>query len=308
MVGLALHLQGLVKSPLYASDLSESAVLCSRENYRRYGCPAEVRGGSLFEPWRGMTFDVIVDDISGIAQDVAVVSPWFQGVPCDTGQDGTDLVVEILRSAPRRLAEGGRLFFPVLSLSNVDRLLQVAKETFGAVDRVGRQDWPLPAELKTHMPLLRKLHAAGIHQAGRTVWHGPVLHRSLLCRKSIGRLAERAIAVMSQITQADVIAVVEDALKMKPGTLGEETRAQEVDRWDSLGQLSILVALDKLFEGKIASVAEMAEADSVPKILDILRQRSLLGEVWPRSPSPPSRIETSDVSWKCRSRNTGRPT
>ena len=81
---------------------------------------------------------------------------------------------------------------------------------------------------------------------------------------------------MSQITQADAIAVVEDALKMKPGTLGEESRAQEVDRWDSLGQLSILVALDKLFDGKIANITEMAEADSVPKILNILRQRSLL--------------------------------
>lgn len=161
VVGLALHLQGLIKLPLYASDLSKSAVLCSRENFERYGCPAEVCGGSLFEPWLGKKFDVIVDDISGIAQDVAVVSPWFQGVPCDTGKDGTDLVVEILRSAPQHLTDEGRLFFPVLSLSNVDLLLQVAKENFGTLDKVGRQDWPLPAELKIHMSLLRKLHAEG---------------------------------------------------------------------------------------------------------------------------------------------------
>jgi release factor glutamine methyltransferase len=161
VVGVALHLYGLIKSPIYASDLSKPAVLCSRVNFERYGCVSEVRDGSLFQPWSGMKFDVIVDDISGIAQSIADVSPWFQGVPCDTGKDGVDLVVEIIRSAPRHLNEGGSFFFPVLSLSNVDRLLQVAKENFAMVERVGRQDWPLPAELKSHLPLLRKLNEEG---------------------------------------------------------------------------------------------------------------------------------------------------
>lgn len=162
VVGIALHLHGLIKAPIYASDLSKPAVLCSRVNFDRYGCVAEVRDGSLFQPWTGNKFDVIVDDISGIAQSVADVSPWFQGVPCDTGKDGVDLVVEIIRRAPQHLNEGGRFFFPVLSLSNVDKLLQMAKECFGSVERVGRQDWPLPAELKPHLPLLRKLKAEGL--------------------------------------------------------------------------------------------------------------------------------------------------
>ncbi len=161
VVGLALYLQGLTKSPLYASDLSKPAVFCSRENFKRYGCQAEVRNGALFEPWLGEKFDVIVDDISAIAQDIAVVSPWFQGVPCDTGKDGTNLVSEILCSARQYLTDKGFLFFPILSLSNVDILLNVAKENFGTLNRVIRQDWPLPAELKLHMPLLRKLNAEG---------------------------------------------------------------------------------------------------------------------------------------------------
>lgn len=161
VVGLVLYLQGLITAPLCASDLSQPAVHCSRENFERYGCPAEVRGGSLFEPWHGMKFDVIIDDVSGIAQDVAVVSPWFQGVPCGTGKDGTDLVVEILRKAPEYLSKRGRFFFPVLSLSNVDLLLKTAKESFSKLEMVARQDWPLPAELKIHMPLLKKLDKEG---------------------------------------------------------------------------------------------------------------------------------------------------
>ena len=161
VVGLALHYAGLVKEPLQASDLSSSAVECSRENFERYGCPAVVREGSLFEPWHNKKFDIIVDDISGIAQDVADISPWFQGVPCDTGKDGIDLVVEILRSAPEYLNSEGRIFFPVLSLSNVDMILKEAKDTFTSVVLVGRKDWPLPKDLYIHLPLLRKLNAEG---------------------------------------------------------------------------------------------------------------------------------------------------
>ena len=161
VVGIALNLQGVIKAPVYASDLSKPAVLCSRVNFDRYTFKADVREGSLFQPWIGNKFDVIVDDISGIAQSVATISPWFQGVPCDTGEDGVDLVVEIIRSAPQYLNDGGRLFFPVLSLSNVDKLLQEARNCFGSVERVGRQDWPLPIELKAHLPLLRKLSAEG---------------------------------------------------------------------------------------------------------------------------------------------------
>ena len=126
-----------------------------------YGCVAEVRNGSLFQPWSGYRFDVIVDDISGIASGVAAVSSWFQGVPCESGEDGVDLVVEVILGAPRHLSDGGSFFFPVLSLSNADKILQVAKECFRSVERVGRQDWPLPIELKEHIPLLKALRAKG---------------------------------------------------------------------------------------------------------------------------------------------------
>jgi acyl carrier protein len=81
---------------------------------------------------------------------------------------------------------------------------------------------------------------------------------------------------MSKISQSEIIAVIEKALEMKPGLLGENTSAEDVEMWDSLGQLSILVALDKLFDGKIAGINEMAEAASIPKILNILRQKLLL--------------------------------
>ena len=161
VVGLSLWLEGLAKEPICASDLSVPSVSCSQENFRRYECEADIRCGALFEPWADEKFDVIVDDISGISQDVASISPWFGGVPCDTGRDGTDLVLDILRNSSKHLSEDGYFFFPVLSLSNVDAILKEAKENFALVKLIKRQEWPLPKELEEHMPLLKKLSARG---------------------------------------------------------------------------------------------------------------------------------------------------
>ena len=161
VVGIALRQHGLTTMPISASDVSEAAVCCSKANFLRYGCEADVRSGTLFQPWADMKFDVIVDDISGISQSIAEVSPWFPGVPCDTGDDGLNLVVEVVQNSSKYLNIGGKLFFPVISLSNVDKILKTAREQFHKVELVGRQDWPLPVELKAHLPLLKKLNAEG---------------------------------------------------------------------------------------------------------------------------------------------------
>ena len=81
---------------------------------------------------------------------------------------------------------------------------------------------------------------------------------------------------MSKIVQSDVIAVIENALEIKTGTLTSSTCAEEVESWDSIGQLSILVALDELYDGEIVSISEMAEASSVTKIIEILRRHTML--------------------------------
>jgi len=47
-------------------------------------------------------------------------------------------------------------------LSNVDVLLDVAKENFITVEQISRQEWPLPDELKQHLPLLERLNDEGI--------------------------------------------------------------------------------------------------------------------------------------------------
>jgi release factor glutamine methyltransferase len=175
VVGIALHLKKVVKQPIFASDLSQSAVEFSKLNFAKYDCRSDVRCGSLFSPWEGEKFDIIVDDISGIAKEIADVSPWFQGIPCESGKDGTSLISNIIKQSPLFLNENGKFFFPAISLSNIDALIKDARESYSNLQLIKRQEWPLPDELKQYIPLLEKLNEKKIikliKKFGMYIWY-----------------------------------------------------------------------------------------------------------------------------------------
>ena len=62
---------------------------------------------------------------------------------------------------------------------------------------------------------------------------------------------------MSANCQSKVMEIVEKALQLDVGILKTDSSSEMVDDWDSLGQLSILVALDKHFEGKISGLSNL---------------------------------------------------
>lgn len=161
VVGIALYQIGLVKSPLYASDLTEEAISCTKKNSLFHHCSVTTKCGSLFDPWENEKFDYIVNDVSGISEDVAKRSPWYNGVPCDSGKDGTLLVIEVVRNAPAHLYVDGLLFFPVISFSNVGKILKSAREVFSHVERLVHKEWPLPKEMYRHLSALKRLREEG---------------------------------------------------------------------------------------------------------------------------------------------------
>lgn len=63
---------------------------------------------------------------------------------------------------------------------------------------------------------------------------------------------------------------------MPLGSLGENSSSTEINNWDSLGQVDIIMALDILFGGKVNQIPEMADANSVPEIFSILRRYLLV--------------------------------
>lgn len=78
------------------------------------------------------------------------------------------------------------------------------------------------------------------------------------------------------ISETDLFVILGEALDTDPATLTVDTKAEDISAWDSMGHLSILVALDTRLEGKVSEIGEMASANSVKKISDLLRHSSLL--------------------------------
>ena len=81
---------------------------------------------------------------------------------------------------------------------------------------------------------------------------------------------------MEKITEEAVLNIIQNALKLKEKRLTVNSSMQDVEEWDSLGHLSILVVLDKFFDGKVGGIKELAGADSIQKILQILKDNSLI--------------------------------
>jgi len=145
-----------------ASDLSPAAVALARRNAERNGIAVQCRSGSLFDPWRGQRFNLIVDDVAGVAEPLDRLSGWYPpGVPSAAGSDGARWVLEILDQAPDFLAPGGLLIFPVLTLSREQLVTERARSRFAAVELVEEQWYPVNEQLLEHLPLLEQMAMAG---------------------------------------------------------------------------------------------------------------------------------------------------
>ena len=112
VVGLALAKSNKTDGILFASDLSEDAVHFLKINAKKYGIDVDARAGSVFEPWTNEKFDLIVDDISGVSERIAAISPWFNETACESGEDGTKLVIEAIEQAPNHLNKKWQILFP----------------------------------------------------------------------------------------------------------------------------------------------------------------------------------------------------
>jgi ribosomal protein L11 methylase PrmA len=158
VVAIALAKLVAPEGSVYASDISGEAVQLAQQNAEACNAKVECRCGSLFEPWTGMKFDLIVEDVSGIAEPVARMSSWYPPqIHSDAGDDGTRWILDVLAQCGGFLALEGRLFFPVLTLSKEDRILEQARNHFRTVEHVDEQWYPLSEELVAHFDIIQRL-------------------------------------------------------------------------------------------------------------------------------------------------------
>ena len=125
------------------SDISQRAVDNAIANCTKLGVTADYRQGSLFEPWAGRQYEVIIDDVAALAEPIARLSPWYPPeIHCDAGPDGTANTIRMLERAVDYLTPDGHLYFPVASLSDEVKILKVARSRFPRVELLLRKPWP----------------------------------------------------------------------------------------------------------------------------------------------------------------------
>lgn len=172
-----------------ASDLSPAATELTLRNASRNEVTVECRAGSLFEPWAGSRFDLIVDDVAGVAEPLDRLSGWYpDDVPSGAGPDGTRWILDIVDQAPNHLEPEGRFIFPVLTLAREDTVLERARARFRDVRLVEEQWYPLSDTLAAHLPEIERLAKAGHVRLEQ--------HGSRLCWATMIYLAEGPVSAM----------------------------------------------------------------------------------------------------------------
>lgn len=151
-------------SRVYAVDVMPQAVALTRRNARRNGVESRIQAltGSLFEPLSGVRADLIIDDVSGVAEEAARATPWYPPSIPSGGPDGAEPTVAMLREAPRHLLPHGRLVFPILSLANEQRILAEAQRAFAELRLRAQRLFPIPAMLAGALERLREHLQLGI--------------------------------------------------------------------------------------------------------------------------------------------------
>ena len=140
------------------SDLSKKATRKCAINAKKAGLKVVIKNGSMFDPWTNKKFDFIVESVSAISEPVAYWSPWYnKHITCKAGQDGTKLVNDILKKGKKFLNKGGKIVFPIVSLSNKDKIIKVAKKKYKTVKHLSSKSWPLPKVLYKYEKQLEKL-------------------------------------------------------------------------------------------------------------------------------------------------------
>lgn len=160
---------------VFGCDLSSPAVEMAKQNAERLGLSdvCEFREGDLLEPVRDLRANVLIGDVSGIPDELAAVSGWFQDVPAG-GPTGAELPRKLLETIGDTLKPGGRLYLPTGSLQDENAILAAARRVFGDnIEPVLERSFPLP-ELVAKAAATARLMKEGLlklqQRGSRMLW------------------------------------------------------------------------------------------------------------------------------------------
>lgn len=144
----------------HCSDISDEATKQAKEKLSAFDCV--IKTGPLFTPWINQKFDIIISDVSSLADDVASRSEWYNGVICDSGKDGLKNINQIIEEVSNYLNQDGIFVLPMISLSNLDKLKKLLSSKFDNIIYSKPQYWPIPEFFKDNIIIFTELKNLGI--------------------------------------------------------------------------------------------------------------------------------------------------
>jgi len=142
---------------IYASDISKNAVNCAIYNANKVSADYEIKKSNMLNVWNGQKFNIIINDISGISTKINKLTNWYKYADNQSGVDGIKFNMQILKKYKSFLKKNGYLIFPIIGLSNRDKLIKFITKNKIQYKILAEKDWPLPRELYKYKKILYKL-------------------------------------------------------------------------------------------------------------------------------------------------------
>lgn len=166
-------------SRVYAVEIVPEQCELLRENVRSNGVESKVSiyEGRFFDPLpHDLRADVIIADVSGIAEGPARALGWYPPSIPTGGPNGTGVIIPMLEQSGRYLKPGGRLYFPVaIGLSDDEKIMDVARARFGKLELKESPNFPLTSDQLRDLDQYRSLPFFKLTEKGtRTVWEGRI--------------------------------------------------------------------------------------------------------------------------------------
>jgi SAM-dependent methyltransferase len=161
---------------VYGTEVNEEAVGYARRNAEALGVAdrVEIHHGSLFEPLGDLKADVVIGDVAGIPDAIAVETGWYPG-GYSGGPTGAEVPVAMLQATRGHLLPGGRLYLPTGSIQDEGAVLRAARAIFGEsrMCQLRERLFPLPTRVSDSQ-VMRKLMDSGvvslIRKGSRMLW------------------------------------------------------------------------------------------------------------------------------------------
>ena len=76
--------------------------------------------------------------------------------------------------------------------------------------------------------------------------------------------------------EKEICRIIEQALDLESGSVTIEDGMDTIEKWDSLGFLTILSTLEERYGNKVAAIDDLSSAKSVRDIVNLLKREAVV--------------------------------